>query len=139
MKKKTFSEIRVGESAELKRTINEADIEKFAELSGDYNPIHMNEEFARTTIFKSRIAHGILTAAFISAVLARDLPGPGSILLSQKLIFKKPVRIGDTITARVEVSNKDKEKERISLRTTCTNQNNELVVDGEALTMPMKD
>ncbi|MHA2248088.1 MAG: MaoC family dehydratase [Candidatus Hodarchaeales archaeon] len=133
-----YSEIEIGQKAELKRTVTEEDIEKFADVSGDRNPIHLDEEFAKKTIFQGRIAHGMLSGAFISTVLASKLPGPGSIYLKQELIFKKPIRIGDTIIIKVEVIDKDDEKERITLKTTCTNQNNEMVVDGKALVMPMK-
>ena len=134
----SYSNIKIGQKAELKRTVTEEDIEKFADVSGDRNPIHLDEEFAKKTIFQGRIAHGMLSAAFISTVLASKLPGPGSIYLKQELIFKKPIRIGDTIIITVEVIDKDDEKERITLKTTCTNQNNEMVVDGKALVMPMK-
>ncbi len=134
----SYSNIKIGQKAELKRTVTEEDIEKFADVSGDRNPIHLDEEFAKKTIFQGRIAHGMLSAAFISTVLASKLPGPGSIYLKQELIFKKPIRIGDTIIITVEVIDKDDEKERITLRTTCTNQHNEMVVDGKALVMPMK-
>ncbi|MFX1511715.1 MAG: MaoC family dehydratase [Promethearchaeota archaeon] len=138
MKFRKYSDIKIGEKAELKRTISEGDIEKFAKLSGDYNPIHLDEEFAQSTMFKGRIAHGILTTSFISTVIARDLPGPSSIYLGQNASFRKPVRIGDTLLVKVEVIQKIDEKEHIRLKTTCTNQNNELVLDGEALVMLMK-
>ena len=134
----SYSNIKIGQKAELKRTVTEEDIEKFADVSGDRNPIHLDEEFAKKTIFQGRIAHGMLSAAFISTVLASKLPGPGSIYLKQELIFKKPIRIGDTIIITVEVIDKDDEKERITLKTTCINQHNEMVVDGKALVMPMK-
>ncbi len=133
-----YSELNIGQTAEYKRTITEADIENFAKVSGDHNPIHLDEEFAKKTIFKSRIAHGMLSVSFISTVLAQELPGPGSIYLKQEIMFKRPVRIGDTITAKVKIIDKNDEKERITLRTTCTNQNEELVVDGKAIVMPMK-
>ncbi|MFX1516500.1 MAG: MaoC family dehydratase [Promethearchaeota archaeon] len=133
-----YSEIHIGQQAQNERTITDDDIKRFAEVSGDKNPIHLNEEYAKKTFFKGRIAHGILPASFISAVLANQLPGPGSIYLRQELSFIKPIRIGDTITIVVEVINKDDEQERIILRTFCTNQHNELVVDGKATVMPMK-
>jgi len=114
------------------------DIKKFAEVSGDRNPIHLDEEFAKKTFFQGRIAHGMLSAAFISTVLASKLPGPGSIYLKQEIIFKRPIRIGDAITVAVEVIDKDDEKESVILKTTCINQDNELVVDGKATVMPMK-
>lgn len=111
---------------------------KFAEVSGDRNPIHLDEKFAQKTFFKGRVAHGMLSASFISTVLAQELPGPGSIYLKQEVIFKKPVRISDTITAKVEIVDKDDEKEHIILKTTCINQHNEMVVDGKAVVMPMR-
>ena len=138
MEIRNYSEIKIGESAKLERTITEEDILKFAELSGDYNPIHMDEKFAQQTIFKGRIAHGALTTAFVSALLARDLPGPGTIYIFQQLSFRKPVRIADSITTKVEVTKKNDGKEHITLRTTCTNQEGELVLDGEAVVMLMK-
>lgn len=135
----SFSEIKIGQRAEIKRTVTDDDIKKFAEVSGDRNPIHLDEKYAKKTFFQGRIAHGMLSAAFISAVLANKLPGPGSIYLKQKLSFFKPIRIGDTIIVAVEVIKKDDVKERIILKTTCTNQNNELLVDGEATVIPMKE
>ncbi len=137
MKITKYEEIEIGQSAEFVRKITEEDIKKFAELSGDYNPIHMDENFAKNTIFKGRIAHGIISAAFISTCLARDLPGPGTIYLSQKITFKKPVRINDEITVRVEVIDKIEENRQIKLRTTCINQDEKLVIDGEAIVMLM--
>ncbi len=134
----SFDDIEIGQSAGIQRTIEAKDVEKFAELSGDDNPIHLNEYFAKKTRFKGRIAHGMLTASFISTVLAKLLPGPGSIYLKQELIFRNPVRIGDTITIKVEVTGKDDEKERITLKTTCINQNKEVVIDGTATTMLTK-
>lgn len=130
-----YEEIKIGEVAEYKRTITEDDIEKFAVVSGDYNPVHMNEEYAKKTLFEGRIAHGMLSASFISTVLAQKLPGPGSIYLSQNLIFKKPVRIDDTIITRVQVFQKLDDKKRIKLKTTCTNQDGTTVIEGEALVL----
>jgi 3-hydroxybutyryl-CoA dehydratase len=110
----------------------------YAGLSGDLNPAHVNEAHAQKTFFKTRIAHGMLSAGFISAVLGMQLPGPGTIYLRQELNFMAPVRIGDTITARVEVIEKNAEKNRLRLRTNCTNQEGKIVIDGEALVMPPK-
>jgi 3-hydroxybutyryl-CoA dehydratase len=138
MKVTKYSDIKLGQSAEVTRTITEDDIQSFGDLSGDYNPIHFNDEWAKQTMFEGRIAHGILTAAFISAALGMYLPGTGSIYMSQSMRFLAPVRIGDTITARVEVSVLNDEKERVTLCTTCTNQENKLVLDGEALVALMK-
>ena len=135
MQIKKYKDIQVGDEAIYTRTITEKDIELFGKVSGDRNPIHFNEDFAKKTIFKGRIAHGLLTASFISTALAEKLPGPGSIYLKQTLIFKKPVRIGDTITVILKVIEKNDEKKRITLKTTCINQKKEVVLDGEAVTM----
>lgn len=135
---KTYDEINIGDKADYKRTITENDIKQFAEVTGDHNPLHLDENYAKKTFFQGRIAHGMLSASFISTVLASKLPGPGSIYLKQSLIFKKPVRIGDTITASVEVIEKNDEKKRITMKTTCVDQQNEMVVDGEALIMMMR-
>jgi 3-hydroxybutyryl-CoA dehydratase len=135
MKKLSFNDIKIGQTAEYQKIITEEDIRKFAEVSGDYNPVHMDEEYAKTTIFQGRIAHGMLSASLISTVLASKLPGPGTIYLKQDLVFRKPVRIGDTITAKVEIVSKDAEKKRITLNTTCSNTENQIVIDGKALVM----
>lgn len=131
----TFDEIELGQTAEYIRTITEADIEKFADVSGDHNPVHMDEEFAKTTLFKSRIAHGLLSASFISTILASKLPGPGTIYLSQELKFLRPVHIGDKIIVEVKVLEKDSERKRIILSTICTNQDGKKVIDGKATVM----
>ena len=133
-----FSELTVGQSAEFTKTVTETDIVMYAGITGDFNPMHVNEEYARRSTFSSRIAHGMLTAGYISAVLGMKLPGDGSIYMSQTLRFTKPVRIGDTITARIEVIELFPEKKRVRLATTCHNQNNELVLDGEALVLMQK-
>ena len=128
-----YDQVQVGQKAFLTKTISEADIYLFAGITGDLNPLHVNEEYAKTTIFKERIAHGILTAGLISAVLGTRLPGPGAVYLSQTLRFTAPVRFGDTITACVEVVEKIDEKRRIRLKTVCTNQKGKLVIEGEAV------
>ncbi len=130
-----FDEIHLGQEAHYERIITEEDINNFAAVSGDNNPIHLDEEFAKKTIFKGRIAHGILSVSFISTTLASKLPGPGSIYLKQEVTFRKPVRIGDKITSVVKVINKDNEKNHITLKTTCLNQKNEVVVDGKAVVL----
>jgi 3-hydroxybutyryl-CoA dehydratase len=135
---KTIDQIRMGDTAEFTKTISESDIYLFAGLTGDLNPAHINEQYAQNTFFKARIAHGMLMAGFISAVIGMQLPGPGSIYIRQELNFLAPARIGDTITARVEVAQIQSEKNRIALRTTCTNQENKLVLDGEATISPPK-
>lgn len=132
-----YRDLAIGQHAEVKHTLTEQDIRVFGELCGDYNPLHFDEEWAKTTMFKGRIAHGILTAAFISTAIGMKLPGPGTIYLSQSMRFLGPVRIGDTITARVEIVSLNDEKQRVTLKTTCTNQNHDAVLDGEALVKVM--
>lgn len=133
MKVTRYSDLSIGQSAEVTHTVTEEDIKTFGDLSGDYNPLHFDEEWAKTTMFNGRIAHGLLTAAFISTVIGMKLPGPGTIYLGQSMKFLGPVRIGDTITARVEIIELNDEKERVTLKTTCTNQDGKLVLDGEAM------
>ena len=132
---RSYNEVNVGDSASFTKTISESDVYLFAGISGDLNPAHLNETYAQGTFFKGRIAHGILCSGLISATLAMQLPGPGTIYLRQELNFTAPVRFGDTITARVEIIEK-MEKNKLRLRTTCTNQNGVLVIDGEALVSP---
>ncbi len=130
---KTIDQIKVGDSAEFAKTVSETDIYLYAGITGDFNPAHVNEAYAQKTFFKTRIAHGMLTAGFISAILANQLPGPGTIYMKQELKFLAPVRMGDTITAKVEVLEIISEKNRVRLKTTCTNQEGTQVLDGEAL------
>lgn len=127
-----YSEIRVGDRAFVAKTVSEADVYLFAGITGDLNPAHVNEEIMKTSKFGGRIAHGMLVAGFISAVLGMQLPGPGTIYLSQTIQFKAPVRIGDTVRAEAEVVEK-LDKGRIRLRTTCSIQDGTIVADGEAL------
>ncbi len=122
----------IGARAELVRTISDADIQAFAALSGDHNPVHLDDDYARGTVFGGRIAHGMLTAMLFSTLLARDLPGPGTIYLGQTLQFRAPVRPGDTITASVEVIAVRAEKGIVTLRTDAVNQDGVLVITGEA-------
>ncbi|MFY9397753.1 MAG: MaoC family dehydratase [Desulfomonilia bacterium] len=136
---KTISEMQVGDYAEFSKTISETDIYLFAGITGDFNPAHVDEEYARNTFFKTRIAHGLLQAGFISTAIGMRLPGPGTVYIRQELNFLGPVRIGDTVTARVEVSGMDVEKNRVTLKTTCRNQNGETVLDGQALVSPPKE
>ena len=134
-KELTYEDIQIGDTATFSKTISEFDIYQFAGITGDFNPMHINEEFADTTIFEDRIAHGLLTGSFISTVLGMKLPGPNSIYLSQSFSFTAPVKIGDTITAKVEVIEKQDEKKFIKLKTQVWNQHKKMVVDGEALVM----
>lgn len=129
-----FEELSVGQSAVFGKTVTEADIAAFAGVSGDTNPVHLNEEYAKNTMFKGRIAHGMLSAAFISTVFGTKLPGPGCIYVSQLLKFKAPVKIGDTVMARVEVTALVPEKKFVTFKTTCT-VGDKVVLDGEATLM----
>ena len=134
MSGKYLEDLAVGQSAEHMHTVEEKDITAFADLSGDRNPVHLDAQYAAETQFKGRIAHGMLSAAYISAVLGMELPGPGAIYLAQSLSFKRPVRIGDTVTARASVAAIDPDKARVTLKTECL-VNNKQVVDGEAVVM----
>jgi 3-hydroxybutyryl-CoA dehydratase len=129
-----FEDLSVGQTAVFAKTVTEADIAAFAGVSGDFNPVHINEEFASKTMFKGRIAHGMLSAAFISTVFGTKLPGPGCIYMSQNLRFKAPVKIGDTVVARVEVTELNGEKKRASFKTTCS-VGDKVVLDGDAVLM----
>ena len=126
-----FDELTLGQSASFGKTISEADILMFAAVSGDTNPVHINAEVAAASMFKERIAHGMLSAGLISAVLGTRLPGEGTIYLSQTLKFRAPVKIGDTVTARVEVTALDAAKNRVTLSTICTVAGKP-VIEGEA-------
>ena len=134
----TIDQLEVGQKSSFAKTVTETDVYLFAGITGDVNPAHVNQEFAKNTIFKGRVAHGMFTAGLISAVLGVQLPGPGSIYLAQTLKFLAPVHFGDTITATAEVTQKILEKNRVILRTTCTNQDGKVVVEGEATIMPPK-
>ncbi|MDI9569186.1 MAG: MaoC family dehydratase [Pseudomonadota bacterium] len=138
MKGLTIDAIKVGDAAEFTKTVTETDVYLYAGITGDLNPAHIDESYAAGTFFKGRIAHGMLTAGFISAILGMRLPGPGTIYMGQSLKFLAPVRMGDTITARVEVVETITEKNRLRLRTTCRNQEGTIVLDGEALVSPPK-
>jgi 3-hydroxybutyryl-CoA dehydratase len=133
MKELAYDDIKVGDSASFSKTITESDIVSYAGITGDFNPLHVNAEFARESLFKERIAHGMLVGGFISAVLGTQLPGINTIYLGQELSFKLPVKIGDTVTAEATVTEKRDEKRIIKLKTTVTNQRGELVVDGNAV------
>lgn len=128
-----FDELEVGQSAEWSKTVTEADVTLFAGITGDFNPAHVDQATAEKGRFGGRIAHGMLSAGLISACLAMRLPGPGTIYLKQTLRFTQPVRIGDTVTARVEVAELFAAKQRARLTTECTNQQGETVLSGEAL------
>ncbi|MDR3588931.1 MAG: MaoC family dehydratase [Negativicutes bacterium] len=138
MRGKTIGTLRIGDFAEHAKTISEADVYLYAGLTGDFNPAHVNSQEAARGMFKERIAHGMLGAGLISAVLGTQLPGAGSVYLSQNLKFLAPVKFGDTITARAEVVDRNPERNRVTLKTTCVNQDGKIVIDGEAVLMPPK-
>src|SRR6185503_7812584 len=123
---------KVGDSAKITKTIEQADIDAFAAVTGDHNPVHVDEEFAKTTRFGRRLAHGMLTASLISSVLANKLPGEGSIYLGQTLQFVAPVFPGDEITVQVTVKEIRAAKPILTLATICVNQRDEIVIRGEA-------
>ncbi len=129
---------QVGDKGSVTKTITETDVYLFAGITGDLNPAHVNETWAKQTKFGGRIAHGMLSAGLISAVLGMQLPGPGSIYLGQTLKFTAPVRIGDTVTAEAEVLEIIDGK-RLRLRTTATNQDGVVVVEGEAMVLPPRE
>ena len=125
--------IKVGDSASITKSFSDEDVRKFAEISGDKNPVHLDDEYAAQTQFKKRLGHGMLTAGLISAVLGTELPGEGSIYLSQSINFQAPVFIGDTITATVTVIKIREGKPIITLETICKNQDDLVVIKGEAV------
>ena len=127
--------IEVGQRASLSRTVTDADIEAFARLTGDNNPLHVDDAFALRSRFGRRVAHGMLSAALVSAVLGTRLPGPGAIYLQQTLRFVRPVYPGDTVTATVEVTAYRGDRRIATLRTTCSDQRGDLVLDGEAIVL----
>ena len=131
--------LKAGDSAEITKIIEQSDIDAFANVTGDHNPVHVDAEFAKTTRFGKRIAHGMLTASLISAVLANKLPGEGSVYLGQTLQFVAPVFPGDEITARVTVKAVREDKPIVKLETICVNQRGEVVIRGEAtVLLPQK-
>lgn len=129
-----LEDLSLGQSAELTRTVDEAAIVAFAQVTGDENPVHLDEAYAASTPFKTRIAHGMLSAGYISAVIGTKLPGPGAIYMSQALRFKRPVKIGDVVTARATITTIDAEKARVTLETVCEVEG-KVVLEGEALIM----
>ncbi|HEY3887581.1 MAG TPA: MaoC family dehydratase [Caulobacteraceae bacterium] len=129
-----LEDLSLGQSAEHVHEVSEADIAAFATVSGDANPLHMDEAYAATTPFKGRIAHGMLGASYLSALLGNELPGPGSVYLSQSLRFRRPIRIGDVVTARVRVIAIEADKARVTLETLCL-VDDKAAIDGEAVVM----
>lgn len=134
----TIQEMKIGDHASVTKTVSETDVYLFAGITGDLNPAHTNEVAASKTMFKTRIAHCMLGAGFISAVLGMYLPGPGTIYMGQELKFTKPVHIGDTVTATATVEEIILEKNRVILDTTVVNQDGEIVIKGKATVMPPK-
>jgi 3-hydroxybutyryl-CoA dehydratase len=126
-----FADLTVGQSAERTRQMTEALVNAYAELTGDHSPVHVDEAAAKQTRFGTRIAHGMLSAGFLSAVIGMDLPGPGTIWVAQALKFKLPVMLGDAITWRVEIKALFPEKKRVTLSTVARNQRREIVIEGE--------
>ncbi|MCZ8345877.1 MAG: MaoC family dehydratase [Leptospiraceae bacterium] len=135
-KGKTFEEIQIGESASFSKTITEADIILFAGISGDFNPLHMNEEYAKTTIFGKRIAHGGLAASLLAPVLGNQLPGLGTVALETVTKFRKPTYIGDTITCTVQVVSKNTRMQSVTMKILWTNQREEVICKGECKVIP---
>lgn len=135
---KSIDKLQIGDVAEFAKTVTETDIYLYAGITGDFNPAHVNEAYAKNTFCKTRIAHGMLSAGLISAIIANQLPGPGTIYLKQELNFLAPVHMGDTITGRVEVIEVNAEKNRVRLKTSCSNQDGVMVISGEGVVSPPK-
>ena len=132
----TIDQLKVGDQASFSKTISESDVYLFAGITGDMNPAHVNRVEAESGLFHGQVAHGMLVASLISTVLGMKLPGPGTIYMGQELKFVRPVYLGDTITATAAVEEIKPEKKMVRLRTTCVNQNGELVIDGHASARP---
>ncbi len=133
---KSIQQIKIGDSAQITKIITDEMVSDFARVSGDFNPVHLDQAYAEKTPFKGKIAHGALSIALLSNVLGNFLPGHGTIYLSHEIKFLAPVRIGDTLTVRVEAVELIPEKNRARFRTTCINQEGKMVVDGYAWAMP---
>lgn len=129
-----LEDLKVGQQAMFGRTITDADIVAFAGVSGDTNPIHLHDGFARTTRFGQRIAHGMLSGSYISTVIGTKLPGPGAVYISQSMNFKAPVIVGDTITAVATITEIDDKRRRVTLKTQCL-KGDTVVIDGEAIVL----
>ena len=132
----TYDELEIGQEAQLSKTITETDVYLFAGISGDFNPLHMNEEYARKTPFKTRIAHGALPQSLIAPVLGMKLPGMGTIVVELRCRFKAPTFFGDTVTARARVMEKLEEKRWVRMALSWHNQRDELIAEGEAVVIP---
>ncbi len=132
----TINDINIGDTASYTRTITEADVYQYAGIIGDYNPIRVNEEFAKNTVYKKRLAHGLLYASFISKIVGTDFPGPGTIHVSQEMNWTKHAYIGDTVTTRLEVTKIDGKTNKVWIDVVCKNQNDEIILTGEGIIMP---
>jgi 3-hydroxybutyryl-CoA dehydratase len=135
IKEKKYADIQVGDKGSYSKTVTAEDVLRFAEITGDFNPVHVDEEFAKDGLFGERIAHGFMTGALISTVFGTILPGPNTIYLSQELNFKAPVKIGETITAECEVLDKNDAKKILKFKTEVKNQSGQVVLDGQATVM----
>lgn len=133
MTQKTIGDLQVGDRARFTKTITEQDVYAYAGITGDFNPVHVDEAYATTTRFGRRVAHGGLLVGLISTVLGTDSPGPGGIYLGQSLSFRKPAFLGETVTAEVEVVEVLVEKKRVAYKTRCLNQRGEVIAEGESL------
>lgn len=136
---KSYDQLQIGEEASFSKTITETDVYLFAGISGDFNPLHLNEDFARLTPFKTRIAHGALPQSLIARVLGMMLPGLGTIAVEIRCRFKAPTFFGDTITAKARVGEKIEDKRWVRMVLTWTNQREEIIAEGEALVIPPPD
>jgi 3-hydroxybutyryl-CoA dehydratase len=134
LQERRLEDLSIGQTAERRRVVGEADIDAFAAVSGDTNPVHLDATYAAQTRFGGRIAHGMLAASWLSALLGTELPGPGAVYVSQTLRFRRPVRIGDDLVARVTVAAIDPERGRVTLDTVCL-VDGKSVVEGEAVVM----
>ncbi|MEQ8665768.1 MAG: MaoC family dehydratase [Rhodospirillales bacterium] len=134
-----FEDIKEGQKAEFTKIVTEQDVEDFARISGDTNPVHLNEEYAQSTMFKGRIAHGVLTAGLISTVFGTILPGPGAIFVAKSMKFKAPVRLGDEVTAVVTVTKKHAERKFVEFETACLVDGKPVLVGDATLMVPSRD
>lgn len=139
LQNRTFDEIEIGDTAHYSKQLDDLAVRTFAAVSGDINPVHLDQEFAAGTMFGERIGHGMWTGALISAALALELPGPGTIYLNQTLSFRAPVKLGDVVTIQLEVTAKDADKKRVTLKCTATNQHEKVVASGEAVVIAPTD
>ncbi len=130
-----FESLAVGNVSEWSKAVSDADVMQYAQITGDFNPVHVDAEAAAASSFGGRIAHGMLTAGYISAAISNGVPGPGVIYMSQTLSFRRPVRIGDTVTVRIEIIELKPRTRRVRLSTVCRNQDGAVVLDGEAVVL----